>query len=59
MSRVFSRGKQVKNFASAGRVCLYNNIKLWLEVIIVTSFDVLTANNNNVNLVETRTVHFA
>ena len=35
-------------------------IKLWLEVIIVTSLDavatvdILTANNNDVNLVETR-----
>ena len=40
-------------------------IKLWVEVIIVTSLDavatvdILTANNNDVNLVETRNVLFA
>ena len=40
-------------------------IKLWLEVIIVTSLDavatvdILTANNNDVNLVETPNVLFA
>ena len=41
-----------------------DNSKLWVEVIIVTSVDavatvdVLTANNNDVNLVETRNVLF-
>ena len=41
-----------------------DNGKLWVEVIIVTSLDavvtvdVLTANNNDVNLVETRNVLF-
>ena len=48
----------MKNVASADRLFFYN-IKLWLEVTIVTSFDVLTANNNDENLVETRTIHFA
>ena len=42
-----------------------DNGKLWVEVTIVTSLDavatvdVLTANNNDVNLVETRNVLFA
>ena len=41
-----------------------DNGKLWVEVIIVTSLDavatvdVLAANNNDVNLVETRNVLF-
>ena len=41
-----------------------DNGKLWVEVNIVTSVDaiatvdVLTANNNDVNLVETRNVYF-
>ena len=42
-----------------------DNGKLWVEVIIVTfleevaTVDVLTANNNDVSLVKTRTVQFA
>ena len=42
-----------------------DNGKLWVDVIIVTSLDavatadVLTANNNDVSLVETRNVLFA
>ena len=41
-----------------------DNDKLWVEVIIVTFFnavptvDDLTASNNDVNFVETQTVHF-
>ena len=42
-----------------------DNGKLWVEVIIVTFFnviptvDVLTASNNEVKLMESQTVHFA
>ena len=42
-----------------------DNGKLWVEVIIFTfldtvvTVDVLTASNNDVNFVETQTVHFA
>ena len=42
-----------------------DNGKLWLRVIIFTyldavaTVDVLTASNNDVNFVETQTVHFA
>ena len=42
-----------------------DNSKLWVEVIIVTSFngvateDVIVASNDDVNFVETQTAHFA
>ena len=53
MLRDFSGGKQVINFANTrnrGRVCLF----LTTEKTV----DVLTASNNDVNFVETQTVHF-
>ena len=77
ISRGFLGCKQVVKAANArnrGRVWMFTLdnrkkkgfiIKLWLEVIIVTSLDavatvdILTANNNDVNLVETPNVLFA
>ena len=62
------------NKRNRGRVCLLlttfyikddNDNFIWVEVTFVTFFDavatidVLTASNNDVNFVETQTVHFA
>ena len=57
---VYSWQEKMNNF-------LYkdDNGKLWVEVIIFTfldtvaTVDVLTASNNDVNFVETQTIHFA
>ena len=58
---VYSRRQKMKDFLSQR-----NNRKLWVEMIIVAALDaiatvnVLTASNNDVKPVETRTVpHFA
>ena len=58
---VYSRRQKMKDFLSQR-----NNLKLWVEMIIVAALDaiatvnVLTASNNDVKPVETRTVpHFA
>ena len=54
---VYSRRQKMKDFLSQR-----NNLKLWVEMIIVTALDaiatvnVLTASNNDVKPVETRTV---
>ena len=64
MSRGFSGG------GGSDKICNFclkddNYSKLWVEVIIVTlldavaTADVLKADNNDVELVETRSVHFA
>ena len=55
---VYSRQQKMNNFLQDDKG------KVWVEVIIVTFLkgvateDVLVANNNDVNFVETQTAHF-
>ena len=63
MSRGFSGGQTSVKFAIS-RIMKDDNGKLLVKVIIFTlvavaTVDVLKANNNDVNLVISRTVHFA
>ena len=70
MSRGFSGGNY-SNTRNRSRVCLFlttkneqlfidDNSKLWVEVITVTFFSAYNhTSNNDVDFVETQTIHFA